>query len=69
MDTNVQTRDFLRRVGLMMDKAIGRVIINGGVQVGKPFDVRHVHPIVNTNLLCLVDGWYGGMRRNRVIGR
>ena len=33
-----------------MDKAIGRVVINGGVQVGKPLDVQHGHLIVDPNL-------------------
>ena len=50
MDTNVQTRDLLWRVGLTMDKAIGRVIVDGGVQIGEPLVVQHSHPIVDPNL-------------------
>ena len=30
-----------------MDEAISRVVLDGGVQVGKLFDVGHGHPIVN----------------------
>ena len=50
-----------------MDKAIGGVVINGGVQAGKPLNVSHSHPIVDPNLRCLVvgghpDGWNGEMR-------
>ena len=39
MDTNVQARDLLGRIDLMMNKAIGGVVIDGGVQVSEPLDV------------------------------
>ena len=73
MDTNVQMGDLLGRVDLTMDEMIGRVVVNGGVQVGKPFDVCHGHPIVDPNLRCLVVGWYldgrnGEVGQNRVVG-
>ena len=50
-----------------MDKVIGGVIGNGGVQVGKLLDVRHGHPIVNPDLRSLIvgrhpDGWNGKVR-------
>ena len=74
MDTNVQTRDLLWRVDLLMDKAIGRVIIDGGVQVGKSLDVQHSHPVVHPNLQCPVvgghpDSWNGEVGQHRVVGR
>ena len=58
----------------MMDETIGRVVIDGGVQVGKPLNVHHVHPIVDPDLRSLVvgrhlDGWDGKVRQNRIIGR
>ena len=56
MDMNVQTRDLLWRVGLMIDKVIGGVIGNGGVQIGKLLDVQHGHLIVDPNLQYLVVG-------------
>ena len=67
-------RDLLRRVDLTMDEAIGRVVLNGDVQVGKPFNVHHGHPIVSPNLQCLVvgrhpNGWNSKARWNRGIGR
>ena len=34
----------------MMNETIGRVVIDGGVQVGKPLDVHHGHLIVDPNL-------------------
>ena len=57
-----------------MDKVIGGVVGDGGVQVGKPFDVWHGHPIVDPNLQSLVvgghpDSWNGKVRQNRVVGR
>ena len=74
MDTNVQTRDLLRRVDLTMDEAIGRVILDGGVQVGKLLDVLHGYPVVHPYLRCLANGRHpdrrnGKVRRNRVVGR
>ena len=67
-------RDLLRRVDLTMDETIGRVVLDGGVQVGKLFDVHHGHPIVNPNLQSLVVGWRqdgrdSKVRQNRVVGR
>ena len=50
MDMNVQMGDLLWRVNLMMDKAVGGVVIDGGVQVGKSLDVRHGHPVVHPYL-------------------
>ena len=57
-----------------MDKAIGGVIVEGGVQVGKTLDVLHGYPVVHPYLQCLAigrhpDGWNSEVRRNRVIGR
>ena len=42
-------RNLLQRVDLTMDKTIGRVVLNGGVQVGKSLDVQHGDPIVDPN--------------------
>ena len=56
MDTNVQMRDLLWRVGLTMDKTIGGTIRDGGVQIGKLLDIWHNHPIVNPDSQCLVVG-------------
>ena len=58
----------------MMDEAIGRAVLNGGVQVGKSLDVLHGYPIVHPYLQCLVDRWHpdrqnSKVRRNRVVGR
>ena len=39
-----------------MDKAVGRVVINGGVQISKSLDVQQGHPVVHPNLRCLVIG-------------
>ena len=58
MDTNVQTRDLLQRVDLMMDKVIGRVVLDGGVQVGKTLNVLQGYPVVHPYLQCLVKGWH-----------
>ena len=58
MDTNVQTRDLLWRVGLTMDEMVGRVIFDGGVQVGKSLDVQHGYPVVHPYPQCLVNGWH-----------
>ena len=57
-----------------MDEAIGRVVVDGGVQVGKTLDVLHGHPVVHPYLRCLATGWHldrrnGEVRRNRVVGR
>ena len=57
-----------------MDKAVGRVVINGGVQVGKSLDVQHGHPVVHPYLQCLVMGghpnsWNNEVGQNRVVGR
>ena len=67
MDTNVQMRDVLWRVGLTMNKAIGRAIREGSVQIGKPLNIWHSHLIIDPNLRCLVvgwnlDGWSGEVR-------
>ena len=50
----------------MMDKAIGGVIIDGGVQVGKPLNVQHSHPIVNPNLQCLIIGGHPDSQNGEV---
>ena len=50
MDMNVQMRDLLWRVDLTMDEMIGRVVGNGGVQVGKPLDIGHGHLVVDPDL-------------------
>ena len=47
VDMNVQTRDLLWRVDFMMDEVIGRVILDGSVQVGKSLDVLHGYPVVH----------------------
>ena len=39
-----------------MNKAIGRAIREGSVQIGRPLDIWHGHPIVNPNSRCLVVG-------------
>ena len=39
-----------------MDETIGRVVINGGVQVGKLLNVQHGNPIVDPNPQCLAVG-------------
>ena len=40
-----------------MNEAIGRVIFDGGVQIGKTLDVLHGYPVVHPYLQCLVDRW------------
>ena len=50
VDTNVLTRDLLRRIGLPMNEAIGRIVVNGGVQVGKSLDIRQGYPVVHPYL-------------------
>ena len=67
-------RDLLWRVDLTMDEAIGGVIFDDGVQVGKSLDVLHGYPVVHPYLQCLEDGWHpdgrnSEVRRNRVVGR
>ena len=57
-----------------MDKAIGRVVVDGGVQVGKLHNVLHGYPVVHPYLRCLAnrqhpDGRNGEVRRKRVVGR
>ena len=74
MDTHVQTRDLLRRVDLLMHEAIGRVVVDGGVQIGKSLDVLQGYPVVHPYLRCLAIGWHpdgqnSEVRRNRVVGR
>ena len=74
MDTNVQTRDLLGRIDFTMDQTIGRVVIDGDVQVGETLDVRQGYPVVHPYLRCLVVGQHpdsrnGEVRRNRVVGR
>ena len=39
-----------------MDEAIGRVVVDGDVQVGKSLDVLHGYPVVHPYLQCLMDG-------------
>ena len=39
-----------------MDKMISGVVGDGGVQVGKPLNVLHGHPIVHPYLRCLIVG-------------
>ena len=60
-------RNLLRGIDLTMDKAVGGVIVNGGVQVGKLIDILYGHPVVHPYLRCLVngqhlDGWNGEVR-------
>ena len=50
MDTNVQVRDLLRRIDLPMYKAIGGVIVDGGVQVGKSLDVLQGYLVIHPYL-------------------
>ena len=74
MDTTVRSRDLLGRVDFAMDKVIGRVVINGDVQIGKMLNVQQGYPVVHPYLRCLVvrrhlDGWNGEVRRNRVVRR
>ena len=57
-----------------MNKAIGGVIVNGGVQIGESLDVLQGYPVVHPYLRCLATGWHpdgrnGEVRRNRVVGR
>ena len=57
-----------------MDEAIGGVVIDGDIQVGKTLDVQQGHPVVHPYLRYLVvgrhlDSWNGEVRRNRVVGR
>ena len=57
-----------------MDKAIGGVIEDGGIQIGKSLDVLQGYTVVHPYLRCLATGWhpggrYGKVRRNRVVGR
>ena len=71
---NVLTRDLLRRVNLPMDKAIGGVIVDGGVQIGKLLDILQGYTVVHPYLRCLATGWHldrrnGEVGRNRVVGR
>ena len=74
VDTNVLTRDLLRRVDLPVNEAIGRVVVDSGVQVGKLLDILQGYPVVHPYLRCLATGWHpdgqnGEVRRNRVVGR
>ena len=50
VDTNVLMRDLLRRVDLPVNEAIGRVVVDGGVQVGKSLDILQGHPVVHSYL-------------------
>ena len=74
VDTNVLTRDLLRRVNLPMNKAIGGIIVDSGVQIGKSLDILQGYPVVHPYLRCLTtrqhpDRWSGKVRQNRVVGR
>ena len=67
-------RDLLRRIDLTMNKAIGGVIFDGGVQVGKSPNVPHGYLVVHPYLQCLANRWHldrqnGEVRQNRVVGR
>ena len=58
----------------MMDKVIGRVVIDGDVQVGKTLNVQQGYPVVHPYLRCLIvgghpDGRNGEVKQNRVVGR
>ena len=66
MNTDVQLGDLLQRVDLTMDETIGRVILDGGVHVGKLIDVGHGHPIVKSDPRCLAVGWHPGGRNGKV---
>ena len=50
----------------MIDKTIGGVIGDGGVQIGKLFNVQHGHLIVNANLRCLVVGRHPDSRNSEM---
>ena len=57
-----------------MHEAIGRVVVDGGVQVGESLDVLQGYPVVHPYLRCLAvgqhpDGWNGKVKRNRIVGR
>ena len=46
----------------MMNEAIGRVVVDGGVQVGKLLDVLHGYPVVHPYLRCQANRWNGEVR-------
>ena len=50
VDTNVHTRDLLRRVNLLVHEAIGGVVVDGSVQVGKSLDVLQGYPVIHPYL-------------------
>ena len=50
MDTNVQAGDLLGRIDFTLDQMIGRVVVDGDVQVGKMLNVRQGHPVVHPYL-------------------
>ena len=57
-----------------MDKVIGGVIVDGGVQIGKSLDVLQGYLVVHPYLRRLATGWHpdrrnSKVRRNRVVGR
>ena len=66
MDTNVQVRDLLRRIDLPMYEAIGRVVVDSGVQVGKSLDVLQGYSVVHPCLRCLASGWHTDGRNGEV---
>ena len=49
-----------------MDKAIGGVIVNGGVQVGESLDVLQGYPVIHPYLRCLAIGWHPDGRNGEV---
>ena len=57
-----------------MYEAIGRVVVDSGVQIGKLLDILQEYPVVHPYLRCLAIGWHpdgqnSEVRQNRVIGR
>ena len=57
-----------------MDEAVGRVVVDGGIQVGKTLDILYGYPVVHPYLRCLAIGWHpdrrnSEVRQNRAVGR
>ena len=49
-----------------MNKAIGRVIVDGGVQVGKSLYILQGYTVVHPYLRCLATGWHLDGRNGEV---
>ena len=57
-----------------MNEAIGRVVVDSDVQIGKSLDVPHRYPVVHPYLQCLANRRHPDRRnsevgQNRVVGR